>query len=244
MDQQINRFLKCSGQYQFYFFAIIFSFLGFGIPPPSNAANELYDPDPPQDSAYVRIISLDLKKGPMDISIDDRLRIKKLNPNQLSDYLIVPIGKHKISFSQPGTSEYAFATTINTDRGNALTLAFNTLKAGTVPIVFEDKTNSNKLKALLVFYHLDPLIGPQDIYTSDGKTKVFSDVAPNSTASIQVNPISAELIDISPGKKTPQAKISLSLQSGNIYSILLTSDKAGKASLQIVKNQTERYIRN
>ena len=139
MNQQINRFLKKIGRLISYFFLVIFCLLWFGIPLPSNAANELYDPEPPQDSAYVRIITLNGNKGPMDTWIDDRLRIKNLNPNQLSDYLILPIGKHKISFSQPGTHEYTYSTTINSDRGNALTVVFNTLQATTAPIVFEDK---------------------------------------------------------------------------------------------------------
>ena len=122
-----------------------------------------------------------------------------------------------------------------------MTVAFTTLLSDAVPIFFEDKANSNKLKSMLAVYNLDSKSGPLDLLTADGNTKVFVGVAHGTPASIQVNPISVELIAAKPGDKTPLARTSLAMTQGGTYSIFLLPIEGGKLSALAAQNKTERY---
>ena len=59
-------------------------------------AGLLYDPEPPVDSAYVRIV-LASPTGVVDVLVDGRVRIQKLATGQASEYLVLAAGKHTIA---------------------------------------------------------------------------------------------------------------------------------------------------
>ena len=203
-------------------------------------AGLLYDPEPPVDSAYVRIV-LASPTGVVDVLVDGRIRIQKLATGQASEYLVLTAGKHTIAIHAAGKSTAHLTTTFDVVRGRAITLAFTTLRADSVPVVFEDKVNSNKLKALLAVYNLDTMIGALDILTADGTTKVFSGVAYGTSTSILVNPISIDLIAVKIGDKVPQTRTSLAMTQGGTYSILLLPGDGGKLKSNAVQNKIERY---
>jgi alginate O-acetyltransferase complex protein AlgF len=203
-------------------------------------AGLLYDPEPPVDSAYVRVIFAS-RDGPVDIMIDGRPRIRNLGVGEFSDYLVLNAGKHTMSIHPAGKSVAHLSTPIEVIRGRAMTIAFATLKTGATPIVFEDKANTNKLKVQLAVYHLSDQAGPLDILTSDGNTKVFSGVIFGASTSLQVNPISIELIAAKGGDKIAQARTSLSMAQGGTYSILLSSGEGGKLLARTTQNKIERY---
>ena len=203
-------------------------------------AGLLYDPEPPVDSAYVRVL-LASREGVVDVMVDGRLRIQKLASGEASEYMVLAAGKHTIAVHATGKSSAYFSTTFDVVRGRAMTLAFTTLRADTVPVVFEDKANSNKLKALLAVYNLDAKTGGIDVLTADGNTKVFSGVAYGASASIPVNPISIDLIVVKIGDKVPQTRTSLVMTQGGTYSILLMPGDGGKLIARAVQNKIERY---
>lgn len=200
----------------------------------------LYDPEPPLDSAYVRIV-LASRDGVVDVLVDGRPRIRKLGAGEASEYMVLAAGQHTISLHPAGKPKAYLSTTLEVVRGRAMTVAFPALQAGTVPVVFEDKANSNKLKALVAVYHLDAKAGPLDVLTSDGNTKVFSGVTYGVAASIQVNPISIELIATKGGEKAPQARTSLVMTQGGTYSILLLPGDGGKLNARATQNKIARY---
>jgi alginate O-acetyltransferase complex protein AlgF len=203
-------------------------------------AGLLYDPEPPADSAYVRVI-LATRDGPVDILVDGRSRIRSLGVSEFSDYMVLNAGKRTISIHPAGKSVASLSTSIDVIRGKAMTVAFTALKADKAPIVFEDKANTNKLKVQLAVYHLDEKAGPLDVLTADGNTKVFSGVTYGASASLQVNPISIELIAAKGGDKQAQARTSLSMTQGGTYSILLSSGGGGKLVARTAQNKIERY---
>jgi alginate O-acetyltransferase complex protein AlgF len=203
-------------------------------------AGLLYDPEPPVDSAYVRVI-LANRDGPVDILIDGRSRIRNLGASEFSDYMVLNAGKHTISIHPAGKSVANLSTSIDVVRGRAMTVAFTALTTGKTPIVFEDKANTNKLKVQLAVYHLDEKAGPLDVLTADGNTKVFSGVTFGASTSLQVNPISIELIAAKGGDKIAQARTSLSMTQGGTYSILLSSGEGGKLIARTAQNKIERY---
>lgn len=203
-------------------------------------AGLLYDPEPPVDSAYVRVV-LASREGVVDVTVDGRVRIQKLASGEASEYMVLAAGKHTITVHAAGKSTAYFSTAFDVVRGRAMTLAFTTLRADTVPVVFEDKANSNKLKALLAVYNLDAKAGVLDVLTVDGNTKVFSGLAYGTSAAIPVNPISIDLIAVKIGDKVPQARASLAMTQGGTYSILLLSGDGGKLVARAVQNKIERY---
>jgi alginate O-acetyltransferase complex protein AlgF len=200
----------------------------------------LYDPEPPADSAYVRVI-VTSREASVDVMVDGHPRIRKLGGAEASDYMVLAAGKHTIALHPAGKATAYLSTTIDVVRGRAMTLAFTALQANTVPVIFEDKANSNKLKALLVVYHLDAKAGPLDLLTADGNTKVFSSLAFGASSTIQVNPIAIELVAVKTGDKTPKARTSLTMTQGGTYSVLLLPGEGGTLLTRTTQNKIERY---
>ena len=215
---------------------VFFSFLAMAQP-----TGLLYDPEPPVDSAYVRVILASPAGSVVDVLVDGRVRVQKLASGQASEYLVLAAGKHTVALHAAGKPAAHFNTTFDVVRGKAITLAFTTLNADSVPVAFEDKANANKLKALLAVYNLDAKAGDLDVLTADANTKVLTGIAYGKSASIPVNPISIDLIAVKIGDKVPQSRISIAMTQGGTYSIFLLSGKDAKLNAQTVQNKIERY---
>jgi alginate O-acetyltransferase complex protein AlgF len=202
----------------------------------------LYDPEPPADAAYVRLIVV-AAEGPMDVLVDGKVRSMKLPSGEVSDYMVIPSGKHQIAIHAAGKPTALLTYTLETPKAKSLTLAFSSTKAGQSPTIFEDKGNTNKLKAVLAAYHLDQKAGNLDILTADGSTKVFSGLVFGASNALQVNPINVELIAAKAGESSPalSSKTPLSLTQGATYSMFLLPDSQGKLQVRTVQNKTERY---
>ncbi len=203
-------------------------------------AGLLYDPEPPLDSAYVRIIVAS-REGSVDVVVDGRPRIQKLASGEASEFIVLSAGPHTIALHPAGKPSAHLSAKLDVNKGRALTVAFTSLKGNTTPIVIEDKTNSNKLKALLAVYHLDPKTGPIDVLTADGNTKVLADITMGTSASIQVNPIDVELVAAKTGTKSPLVKASLKMAQGGTYSVFLMAGDNGKMTAKVGLNKIERY---
>ena len=201
----------------------------------------LYDPEPPADSAYVRVILATPVGGAVDVLVDGRVRVQKLASGQASEYLVLTAGKRTVALHAAGKPAAHFSTTFDVVRGKAITLAFTTLSADSVPVVFEDKANANKLKALLAVYNLDAKAGELDVLTADANTKVLTGIAYGKSAFIPVNPISTDLIAVKIGDKVPLSRISMAMTQGSTYSIFLLPDKNAKLNAHTVQNKIERY---
>lgn len=200
----------------------------------------LYDPEPPLDSAYVRVVVAS-REGPLDVFVDGRQRIQKLGAGEASEFMVLSAGTHTVALHPAGKTTALLSTKLEFGKGRAITVAFPTLKANTSPFLIEDKTNSNKLKALLTVYNLDAKNGTVDILTADGSTKVLSGIAYGSSASIPVNPIEVELMATKAGEKTSLARSSLKMTQGATYSIFLIRSENEKVTAKVGVNKVERY---
>ncbi|WP_168224673.1 DUF4397 domain-containing protein [Rhodoferax aquaticus] len=204
-------------------------------------AGTLYDPEPPADSAYVRVLHSVKGAAAIDVVVDGKARATKLNFGQVGDYMVLSAGKHTIAL-HPASKDSALVTFgLDVVRGKSLTLSFPAHKTGTVPIVFEDKSSTNKLKAMLTVYQLDAQTPSVDVMTADGNTKVFSALGYGTSMAIQVNPIAVELVAAKAGDKQAKTKVPLEMAQGGAYSVFLMSDGAGKMTSIHVQNKTEVY---
>lgn len=214
--------------------------LGLGAMVGAQPAGMLYDPEPPSDSAYVRVIHAS-RDAAVDILVDGQPRIKQLSAGESSDYLVIGAGKRSVVVYPAGQKKPLLTASVDVVRGQPMTLAFTAMKADSVPVIFIDKVNSNKLKALLTFYHMDQKSGKLDVLSADGNTKVFSDVSYGSSASIQVNPIAIDFIAAKSGEKTALVGASLAMTQGGNYSMILLPGEGKKMLLRAIQNKTERY---
>lgn len=195
----------------------------------------LYDPEPPVDSGYVRVmLATDMAK--VSVVVDGKPRVPSLSTQQTSDYMVMVAGKHQIELMAAGKT--LATTALDVARGTAVTVAFT---SATAPVVFIDKTSTNKLKAMLNVYQLASKTDPLDVLTGDGATKVFSGLPYGKSDALQVNPISVELMAALSGGKTPLTRASLTMTQGGAYSVFLLSTKKDKVTAVVVQNKIERY---
>lgn len=218
-------------------FSLLF---GTGLSVSAQPAGMLYDPEPPSDSAYVRVIHASLD-GAIDIAVDGQPRIKKLGSREASDYLVLAAGKRSLVVYPSGQKKALLSTSIDVLSGQPMTLAFTALRTDSTPLVFKDKVNTNKLKALLTVYHVAAKSGKLDVLSADGRTKVFSNLSYGSSASIPVNPIAIDLITTKATGKVSMASASLAMTQGGNYSIMLFSGNAENTAMRAIQNKTERY---
>jgi hypothetical protein len=206
----------------------------------SVTAAALYDPEPPANSAYLRIIHLNQTTA-LDVLVDGKLRQKALPSGEAGEYLVLTMGKHTLSLHAIGQKVALVSANIEVESGHAMTVAFLNPKTKAKPLIFEDKTNSNKLKAVLAVYHLSLQSGALDFLTADGKTKVFINLGQGTTQQLAVNPISVELTATVSGSQTPVARTQVEMSAGASYSIIVLKGADGKIMARTTQNKVERY---
>lgn len=205
-------------------------------------AGTLYDPEPPADSAYVRVLIAN-HANPLDVAVDGKLRLKNLKSGIASDYMVFEAGRHVLTLRNSGMSQDRITAMIDVTRGTATTIAFPSLKADIQPVIFQDKTNSNKLKALLAVYHLDSNIGSVNISSADGKTKIFSSLTFGKSASIQVNPVSINLAVTSESDGANKGRPALAMAQGGAYSVFLLAGEKQKTVTYVQESKVEKYTK-
>lgn len=193
----------------------------------------LYDPQPPANSAYIRVIVGDQD---VEVSLGKRSRLEKVPAGTPSAYLVVPAGTHDVTVKAKGKS---VTVPVKAESSRSITVLVSSLTGTAKPVMIEDKINSNRLKAMIALYNLTPSTSV-DTWTADGNTAIFQGVRPEGTASLVVNPIKLSYMVSSAGTKTALANHEFSMTAGNAYSIVVTG--AGSVfTTQSFQNMVERY---
>ena len=144
------------------FFLSVLFFLGF------SQAQFLYDPEPPANMAFVRLVNSDDKTFNLTVGEADFGKIESFS---ITKYRTVSQGDYKI-----------LASTVKISQGKFYTL----VKQGDKIVVFED-SSSVKSKALLSVYNLSK--NSISLKTDDGKVTVFQDIGKNLQKTQAVNAI-------------------------------------------------------
>lgn len=194
----------------------------------------LYDPQPPANSAYVRVIVGDQE---VDVLLDKRSRLEKVPSATPSAYMVVPAGQHEITVKAKGKS---ITVPVKAEASRSITVMVPNFTGTAKPMVIEDKINSNRLKAIISFYNLTAST-TLDAWTADGSTAIFQGIAPGATGSLVVNPVKLAYMVASAGTKTPLATQEFSMTAGNAYSIVVTSGPGSATATQAHNNTVERY---
>ncbi|GGJ77641.1 alginate biosynthesis protein AlgF [Deinococcus aquiradiocola] len=161
----------------------------------------LYDPAPPADSAFVRVLNAPTAT----------LGTKAVTAGKgaASPYVIVPQGSFTAKLG-------ATTGTLKVEAGKFYSVTPLNGKL----VLITDQAAENRAKALLSIYNLSKNASI-DLKTADGKTTVVNGVKPGEVGSRAVNGITVELAAFS-GTKNLGALRSVSLERGNAYAIVVT----------------------
>ena len=161
----------------------------------------LYDPAPPANSAFVRVLN-----APTATLGDKAITADK---GAASAYVVIPQGDITAKLG-------AVSGKLSVEAGKFYSVA----PFGGKLMLLTDQAADNKAKALLTIYNLSKNASV-DLKTADGKTTVVSGVKPGESGNRAVNGITVELAAFS-GTKTLGALKSVALQRGSAYAIVVT----------------------
>lgn len=171
------------------------------------AQEGLYDPAPPADSAFVRIIHADNALEPFEGTIGD-VTYESIEYGVIGAYQVIPAGTYDASFS-------SLATSLDIAAGKFYSVAVVNSEAK----LLEDPVNGNVTKSMLVLYNLSEAVAV-DMKTADGSTPVITGVESQALNNILVNPIEVELAAFSDDKAIKTFS-DLTLRESAVYSMVV-----------------------
>ena len=172
------------------------------------AAQGLYDPEPPANSAFVRVINAgsgELKPG------IDAVAYGAVAGFNASAYRVIPQGAHKV-----------LAGAANKDVNVLAKRFYSVIVNGSDVTVLEDPANPGQTKAGLAIYNLSK-ISSIALKTDDGKTTVVDGVAPGTVKSQAVNAIKVGLAAFNGSSKIASFP-AVQLERGSTYSTIVFSE--------------------
>lgn len=165
------------------------------------AQEGLYDPAPPADSAFVRVLN-----APTATLGGKSVAAEK---GAASAYVVIPQGDLTAKL---GTT----SGKLKVEAGNF----YSVVAQGSKLVLLKDEGADNRAKAVLTIYNLSKTASV-DLKTADGKTAVVTGVKPGMSGSRAVNGITVALAAFSGTKNLGSVK-ELKLERGNAYALVLT----------------------
>lgn len=194
----------------------------------------LYDPQPPADAAYVRVIAA-ASSGFFDVLVRGVVRASRVSSSAPSPYLIL----------SPGQQEIVIRDGTHLSRINLVAVesrAFTVVRAlpRASPVVVEEQVNGNRLKAMVYVYNLSTS-NTVDLWTADGNLRIVDDLPPHGNQALAVNPILLEFIVTPSGSRTPSVPGRIDMASGSAYTIVVGDGPGGRPRVTVTSNALERY---
>ena len=172
------------------------------------SAQGLYDPEPPANSAFVRVINAG--SGEVKAGID-AVAYGAVAGQNASAYRVIPQGAHKLA-----------AGAANKDLNVLAKRFYSVIVNGGDVQVLEDPANPGQTKASLAIYNLSK-ISSIALKTDDGKTTVVDGVAPGTVKSQAVNAIKVGLAAFNGSSKIASFP-AVQLERGSTYSTIVFSE--------------------
>ncbi|HQX27132.1 MAG TPA: alginate O-acetyltransferase AlgF [Alphaproteobacteria bacterium] len=172
----------------------------------------LYDPLPPEGSAFVRFLSESPESGSKQAKANDK-GYDYLNFKQVSSYYVIPKGAVKASIGSA-------AKDFNAESGKFYTVVLN---EGGALEVKDDPKNENEAKSQIVFYNLTDK-PDLSLKTADGKVVIVPPLSAGAVGDKQINPVKVS-IAIFDGETKLKDLGPVSLERGSSYSAIAMNDK-------------------
>lgn len=160
----------------------LITLLALLMPSLAIAADEgLYEPTPPANSAFVRVIQADMATKNVTPELGGK-SFGKLNYPAVSSYQVIPAGEHEF---KSGSAKTSFAV----DAGRYYSIA---LTSGAAPSLLEDALIGNPAKARLYFYNLADA-KEATLFAPKQKAAILSKQAKGTSASREINALTLPL---------------------------------------------------
>lgn len=163
--------------------------------------NGLYDPAPPANSAFVRVLNAP--------SATLGTRTVTAAKGAASAYVVIPQGEFEAKLGTAGGK-------LKVEAGKF----YSVVASGNKLVLLTDQAADNRAKAVLALYNLSksPTV---DLKTADGKTTVVKGVKTGESGSRAVNGITVDLAAFS-GAKTLGSLKAVKLERGSAYAVVVT----------------------
>jgi alginate O-acetyltransferase complex protein AlgF len=208
----------------FRLFSVLVLALGIAMGAHSARAGDegLYDPLPPEGSAFVRFIHADADADEATPSINGKA-YDSVSFGGVKPYNVLKQGEGKISFGS-ANSTYAFQS------GKYYSVI---LKDGKLAVV-DEPINTNQLKAQVLIYNLTDK--PElSLKTQDGKVSVAGPAAPGAHAEREINPVKVNFAVFSGEEKITDVP-AMALERKQSY-VVAVMNKGGEVKADIVKSE-------
>jgi alginate O-acetyltransferase complex protein AlgF len=192
---------------------------------PAFAQEALYDPAPPPNSAFVRLV--DAARASTTGTVDSAEL--DVSGDGVSSFIVVPAGSHRIALG-------ATSTETALDAGNYYTVVFNEAGAG-APTVIRDDVLTNPAKAGLHFYNFSGKPG-LSLTAPKQNVAIFEDVGPGQ---MKFRPVGAVDVDltVTSGGSTLAEVGSVKLERRAAKSVMVLAAADGVETV-VVDNTVER----
>lgn len=177
----------------------------------ANADAGLYDPVPPEGSAFVRFVNVHPAGGSREAKLGGRT-VGHLSFRDISSYFVTPGKKTAASIGQ-ASAEHDFAP------GRFYTVA---LRDNGRLQVYEDPANANSAKSQITLYNFSPEKA-LSLKTSDGKVEVIPAATADTPGIRQINPVKVSLA-VYDGGKVLYDLGPVSMDRARAYSVLVYPD--------------------
>jgi alginate O-acetyltransferase complex protein AlgF len=206
---------------------IPFAWIALGLTAAHAAGDDaLYDPAPPPNSAFVRIIDA---RGQGNLTVTIGQAQVPVPATGVSQYVIVPQGEQDVALST-SSSKVTLAA------GKYYTLAFY-VDGATTPKVMEDEILTNPAKSGVYVYNFSDAPSVK-LYAPQPKVAVVDNLKPGSSAFKSVNAVTVDLALMDGEKKVADFnQLALKRRTGLTFVVFGTGD--GKKAVA-VPNQTAR----
>ena len=189
------------------FFSITFLCASLGAQ--ANMDSGLYDPAPPEGSAFVRFINASGAEGAEKSGANGK-GYMRLKNREISPYFVVKQGTADVSF---GALKHSFEVKAG---------KFYTVVWAEDLSIIEDETNDNRAKSQILFYNLSAR-ETLTLKTSDGSVAIVENVGKGMSGVRQINPVKIEAAVYEGDTKITDIE-PLSLERGMAYSAIIFAD--------------------
>ena len=173
----------------------------------ANADTGLYDPVPPEGSAFIRFVSLDDANGSKEAKVNNK-SLEFVRFKDISSYFVMPQGALEAKI---GHAEKDFEV----EGGNFYTVV---LSKNQDLQIYQDEKNDNQAKAQIIYYNFSPN-NNLSVKTNDGKVEIIPPVSSGKQDAQQINPVKVSLA-VYDGDKMVKDLGAVSLERGHSYSIV------------------------
>ncbi len=195
---------------------LLFAMLGLATPALAND-QELYDPAPPADSAFVRLINATGDATKLSTSVGS-VSFKDLASPAISPYYVLKANDYTMKLG-----EASFP--VKVEAGKYYTLALQRAEGKPTLTVLPDAIISNPAKSVVYFYNLST-VPSASLFASEHKADIVASTAPGKGGAREVNPLTLSLV-IKAGDKEVKSfpGVELKRRTGTTFVLAGTAEK-------------------